>query len=1219
MPDRVSGAVLFADISGFTPLTETLANELGAQRGAEEITAHLNRVYHALIDVLHRFGGHVIYFSGDAVTCWLMGDDGLRATACGLAMQATLEGLREVTTPGGTRIRLAMKVAVAVGSARRFLVGDPEVQRIDVLAGGLIDELAAAEQLTRAGETILAQSAHESVGDRVEIRECRTDYANGCTCVVVGRMHADVAEAPLAPIGAPLHEEVVRQWLLPAVYARLKGGHGAFLAELRPAYPLFIRFGGIDYDDDDDATAKLDEFVRYVQRILTSFGGNLLQLTLGDKGGYLYAVFGSPVAHEADAARAASAALELRELPSITAATDIQIGITLGRLRSGTYGHKDRQAFTCLGDAVNLAARLMSKAPPGEIYVSQAVRDAAGGIFKWDQLDPITVKGKTEPVIAFSLRGSIRHASRRQTGYELPLVGRLAELRKMTEKLDDALAGNGQVVGISAEAGMGKSRLAAEFIGLAQPRGVGIAIGECQAYGANTSYFVWREIWATLFRLDDSLADATQVKTLEAELTAIDPALVPRAPLLHGVLDLHIPDNELTAKFDAKLRKASLESLLADCLRARAAATPLVILLEDCYWIDPMSRDLLEVLARAAVGLRVLFVLAYRPADKAGGGLGIDGLPHFTELVLDELDRSEVSALIRSKLKQLLGQDAAAPEALVALVTTRAQGNPFYVEELLSFIRSKGVDLRDEAMLAKIDLPESLHSLILSRIDMLGEAPRQTIKAASVLGRSFHAPMLPGVFPELGGLDSVGKDLKALAAVDLVSVDVEAEQRYIFKHGVTQEVAYQSIPFGMRSILHERVGGYIERNEPGAIDRNLDLLAHHYWRSENLAKKREYLGRAGTAAQAAYANTAAIDYFERLTPLVEQGARVEVLLKLGKVLELVGNWRNAEDIERQALAITESLGDVAMRASCQTALAEASRKQGRFDEALELLARAAQGFEGVGDTAGVGKVQHLVGTVAAQRGDYDKAVLNYEASLRIREQLDDKASMGSLLSNLGVIAEYRGDFDGSRSFYQRALLLRTEIGDRQAIAVSMGNLGTISVLQKRFDEARDWFSRSIALSREIGDAWMVAITHNNLGNAARGLGDYPAARSHYAESLRAYRDYDDRWGLAFLLEDIAMLAARSGDASSALELVGAADAMREAIGTPRAAWLEAELAGTLESATAALPEREREALRATGRARDLAAAVAHALALCEGEPAGAQIEATGRQRADPAA
>jgi class 3 adenylate cyclase len=564
MPDRVRGAALFADISGFTALTEALADELGPQRGAEELTANLNRVFHSLIAELERFGGHVIYFSGDAITCWIDGDDGARATACALEMQRTVGQLGEVVTPAGSRVRLAMKAAVAVGAARRFLVGDPDVQLIDVLAGRLIDALATAERLAAKTEVVLDRSAIEALGDRVEIRAFRIDPESGCEFGVVSRMTVAVEDAPASINEEPLPEDVVRQWLLPAVYARLSTGRGEFLAELRSAHPLFVRFMGIDYDNDDDAIAKLDAFIRRAQRILATYGGNLLHLTLGDKGAYLAAVFGSPLAHEDDAGRAASAALELRELGSTTAVTGIQIGITHGRLRSGTYGHRRRQAFTCLGNAVNLAARLMSKAPPGQIYVSDPVRRAAGEQFNWGQLAPISVKGKAEPVPVFELTGSKRHASRRRASSELPMVGRLAELDTIGARLDEALAGRGQIVGISAEAGIGKSRLVAEFVRTVERRGIVVAFGECQSYGTNTSYFVWRAVWSTLFRLDDSLPEDEQVRTLEAELAAIDPALAARTPLLAGLLDLPIPDNDLTGSFDAKLRKTSLEGLLAE-------------------------------------------------------------------------------------------------------------------------------------------------------------------------------------------------------------------------------------------------------------------------------------------------------------------------------------------------------------------------------------------------------------------------------------------------------------------------------------------------------------------------------------------------------------------------------------------------------------------------------------------------------------------------------
>src|SRR3954452_7008979 len=175
MRDRVQGAALFADISGFTPLTEALANELGPQRGAEELTANIGRVFHAVIDELDRRGGEVIYFSGDAITCWVDGDDGARATAATIAMREAMVQVGLIRTPGGSEVQLGMKVAVAVGDARRFVVGDPDIQLIDVLAGRLIDDLADAEHYAEKGDIVLDRSAVQALGDRVTVGDWRGD------------------------------------------------------------------------------------------------------------------------------------------------------------------------------------------------------------------------------------------------------------------------------------------------------------------------------------------------------------------------------------------------------------------------------------------------------------------------------------------------------------------------------------------------------------------------------------------------------------------------------------------------------------------------------------------------------------------------------------------------------------------------------------------------------------------------------------------------------------------------------------------------------------------------------------------------------------------------------------------------------------------------------------------------------------------------------------
>jgi class 3 adenylate cyclase/tetratricopeptide (TPR) repeat protein len=1199
LPDRVHGAALFADISGFTPLTEALAEELGSQRGAEELTANLNRVFHAIIEELDRFDGDVIYFSGDAITCWIDGDDGLRAAACGLAMQEALARVGEIRTPAGQVLRLGMKVAVAVGPARRFVVGDPEIQLLDVLAGRIIDQLAAAEHLAGQGEVVLEQSALEALDGRVEIAETRVDEESGRTVGLLTKLTEAAPESPDVQAHYALDADLVRPWLLPAVYERLITGRGEFLAELRPATPVFVRFTGIDYDEDDDAIEKLDDFIRRSQHVFEEHGGHLLQLTLGDKGAYLYAVFGSPQAHEDDAARAAAAALGILELDGVTAARELQVGIANGRLRSGTYGHAMRRTFVCLGDAVNLAARLMSHAWPGQVVATEDVQGEAGEAFTWEQLDDVTVKGKEEPVAAFALTGRSRAAGARELRYELPIVGRHAELAALDSALWRAEEAQGSVVAIAADAGVGKSRLVAEFVRKARDRGVLVAFGEASTFGTAASYGIWQEVWRRLFRIGEGRPEAEQRQTLERELAAVDPALVPRVPLLEPLLGLSLPDNELTRTLDAEVRKSSLEALLADCLRARAAEEPLVLVLEDCHWIDPLSRDLLLVLARAVASLRVLVVLAYRPAaDAKGGGLGLEQLSYFSELELAPLGPAEAEELIRAKLTQTAEKTTQALPALVELVTARSEGNPFYVEELLNYIGGHGIDLGDTGALAAIELPESLHSLILSRVDTLPEAPRRTLKVASVVGRSFDVATLVRVYPDLGSGADVGAHLRRLKTLDLVTPDRAEDESYLFKHAVTQEVTYESMPFSFRAMLHERVGADLETTAPEAIDLNLDLLASHYWLSENVEKKCEYLVRAGEAAKANYANDAAIDYLERAAPLLEAAERWRVTRAVGEVREVIGDWPAAESTYRDAVELAEDAGDVAAVAWVYTSLADLERKRGDYDEASRWLETAQRHFEELVDKVGLGRVLQISGTVAATRGDFATAREKLEASLAIRRELGDAAGSGALLSNLGIMAEYERDYERSVALHEEGLALRIEAGDKGAIAISQMNLGNVLLLQGRAAEARACQEESLRLRRETGDPWMIALGEHNLGNLMRAEGDYDTTRTLYASSLAALRDHGDKWALAFILEDIAALAVLLDEPTVALRVAGAAAAVREETGAPRGQADQEELDAQLAPAREALGERA-DALWEAGRMGGLEEAIRTALRLCE--------------------
>jgi len=1201
LAERTIGAALFADISGFTPLTEALEREMGAKRGAEELSIHLNRVYDALIAELHRYGGSVIGFSGDAISCWFDGDDGRKATSSALAMQGAMGQYAEVRTHSGSIISLGIKTAVSSGSVRRFLVGEPGYLVIDAMAGATLESLAAAEHQALRGEVVLdARTAH-NLQEHLQIAEWREDEASGGRFAVVAELHVHVAESPWPDIpDEALLEDQVQAWLLPRVHERLGRGQGEFLAELRPAVALFSRFSGIDYEGDPHAPAKLDDYIQQVEGVLRKYDGSFIQLTIGDKGSYLYAAFGAPVSHEDDAVRAVSAAREIQSIASRLEYIDnIQIGIAMGRTRTGAYGSSVRRTYGVLGDAVNLSARLMMAASNGQVLITDSVRDDTGNTFIYENLPSMRVKGKTGQVPVSRLVGLKKSVQRlRVPEYHFPMVGRLEELRTINDRLDLALSGQGQIVGITGEAGMGKSRLSAEAITSAIEKGNTGYGGECQSYGTNTSYLVWQNIWRGFFALDPTWDQERQIQALEQELVRINPALVPRLPLLGAVVNLSIPDNDLTGSLNAKVRKASLEGMLAECLQRRASGQPVLLVLEDCQWLDPLSHDLIEVIGRSIADIPVFMLILYRTPDLQRLEVPrVNQLPYFTEVSLAQFKPQEADQLVKLKLAQLYGRQAEVSPALLERITTQAEGNPFYIEELLNYFQDLGIDPKDHRALETIDLPGSLYSLILSRMDQLTDSQQITMKVASVIGRLFGAAMIWGVYPSIGDQELIKSNLNLISRLELTQLDTpEPELTYLFKHIVTQQVAYNSLLHSTRAMLHNAIGTYIEDVYSQNLDQYINVLAHHFEHSENEAKKREYLLKAGEAAQRDYSNLAAIDYYEKVLPLLAADEQVDVLLKLGEVQKLIGEWEKAGTSYESALTLADELGDCTKHAWVETAMGEFIWKQGRLEEASEWLNRARSDFEDMGESAGVGQVLHYMGVIADQQGDYDAARLLMQESLAIRQQIGDQRQAAYLMGNMGIVARRQGKLEEARVLYEESLELRRQIGDRWGVANVSNNLGNLMLDLGDQDMARSRLEEAVLIHRELGDRWATGNALNNLANVLRTQGDYSTAKAMYDESLKIYRDLGDRWALAYLLEDVGWMAALQGDGERALRLVAAGSVLREQINAPLSPTETNKLEAALAPIRKTLSEAEQASAGAEGRDMELNGAIMFALA-----------------------
>lgn len=1149
LPERAQGSALFADISGFTPLTERLTTLYGPGRGAEELSGHLNTVYDALISQVEYFGGSVISFAGDAIMCWFdesQGDAAGRSVVAALAMHMAMSAFTSLDLGDGYTVSLAMKTAVTTGQARRFLVGDPEIQLIDTLAGQMIDRLSLAEKLANPAELLIDKATFERLSDCAILSVWRTDKVSDISFAVLTDYQAEVSPVawPTLPQGLTLDQ--IRPWLLTAVYERELKGQGQFLPEIRPAAALFLKFTGLNYEDDPEVGQKLDDFLSRAQNVLSQYGGTLLQLTIGDKGSYLYASFGALIAHEDDTYRAANAALELEKLPLLSN-TPVQIGISRGMMRAGSYGSHGRRTYGVLGDDVNLAARLMERADPGQILVSENAQRMLRRGFYLDLISEIQFRGKQNIVAVYEL-----HRRRRpQTGlletpkYNIPLIGRDAEKEMVLQKIEEARSGKGQIVGFTADAGMGKSRLLAEIIQLASEEELPVFVGECQSFGANIPYLVWLATWHQFFAIDHTLPLQSLTEELTAKLSTLAPDRISALPLLAEMLGIAIPDNALTASLEPQSRRTALETLLLECLKSRALEAGeenrlLIFVLEDLHWIDPASHDLLESVGRLIVQLPVLILLAYRPPDRLRlQKPRIEVLPHFTHIELNELSHMEAEQLIQAKIQQLfVNRATAVPDSLIRQITNRAQGNPFYVEELINYLHDRGTDLKNDSALLNLELPTSLHSLILSRIDQLNEEQKLTLKIASIIGRMFRFNWLMGYYPELGDIDHVKAQLAELARLDLTPVDQpEPELVYMFKHIVTQEVTYASLPFSTRAILHEQLADYLESLD---AERFVDLLAYHYERSENDAKKRQYLEKAGKSAADRFANEEALDYINRalaLTPDEDAGSLYQLIQQREQLFNLLGHRQKQEQDLLTLKRLARNLRDEKKEADIALRHARYAEMLGNYDLAAE-SAQQALAMAQLGRQPALQAAAYLQwGRTLFRLADYEKADRCFKHAHKLSENVAEPDLEADCLLNIGNVSWSRGEYTDALAYYKQALTLKGQANNRRGESIILNNMGVVALSLSDYGTAKTYYEQALDIMLTIGDRRNESFVLGNLGLVAAHMGEFEYASSYQNKALNLRQEMNDKYGENLSLMNLGTLAFFMGQYDKAVTLL----------------------------------------------------------------------------------
>jgi class 3 adenylate cyclase/tetratricopeptide (TPR) repeat protein len=1219
LTSRTRGVALFADVVGFTPLAEALARKFGHSAGAEELTKHLSALFGAVISEVHRYQGSVINLSGDGLTCWFDGDDTRRATACGLAMQRAMTQFESVELSTGGAVSLAMKVGLAAGPVRRFRVGNPLIQYLDVLAGTTLDRLAEAERMAGQGEVVLDPGSIADLADKIVVAEWRTGLQNNRAAgprrfAVVADLIDPVEVTPWSTDpgrqGAArdewrLTEAQIRPWLLPPVYRRLRSGQSSFLDEIRPAAALFLSFSGLDFDNDISAGEKLDSFVQWVQSILARYAGYLIQLTTGDKGNYLYAAFGAPVAYEDFTDRALAVSMVLRSPPAeLGFIKKVRIGLSQGLMYAGTYGSPARQTYGVLGHETNVAARLMTRSNPGQILVTGRVVQNTGQSYQIKTLPPIGLKGKSEPVPVFELLGRRwTVVDSQEPRHRASMVGRSTERARLEKTLQAVLDdGAGRVLIIEGEAGIGKSRLVEELIALVKEQGLSGLVGAGHGIERHTPYRAWRDIFTTFFNLDDDSGGTTsgremvpteisRQRRVRNRLQAVAPDQGDRLPLLNDVLDLGLPDTVLTASLEPATRQRSLVSLLVTLLRAWSRDQPLILVLEDAHWLDSLSWELALHVARALVasGDTLLLVVVTRPIEEdttpARHIAKLRALAETRTILLSTLNREEITALVTARLG-LAPRNL--PEPVADLIGRRAGGNPFFAGELVLALQEQGViaiesddhNLHDtenngfsnrcvikgDLARASRTLPGTLKSLILGRIDRLSPGPQLTLKVGAVIGRSFGFTPLYHTLSRYVSLSkpSLKAHLSILTGSSLTSIEsLLPDLTYGFNHVMTQQVAYQTLLRQQRRKLHRAIAEWYEdtyhKNTELASDSQshgsssiVPLLVHHFRYAEEHARERHFAQLAGAQAAAQFANEEAVAYYNRALELTlesDYAGRYILLLAREKVQGLQGQ-RDAQLLALQTLnELARSLNDDLKRAEVGLQQSDLAEATGDYAAAIEAAGSAIELARSAGSAKMEARGYLAWGRALWRQGKYEVAQHRLMRSLQLTSGSPDQEA--HCLRILGLIVWSQGNYGEARRYFEQTLLTFQQIGDRRGEGLVFNNLAIISVEEGDYAQAIAYFEQSLLICRLIGDLEVEGKVLNNLGVVAGRQSNYVTAQNQYERALLIMREIGDRQGQAMVLDNLGDVFRYQGDYARAKSYFDQSLYIRREIGERR--------------------------------------------------------------------
>jgi len=1097
---EVEGTLMSADLSGFTKLSEQLAS-IGKE-GAEELTTLINSVFERMITAVLAERGDVIKFGGDALLILYSGEDHV-ARSCRSAERMRRIVSEPLRTRSGGKVQLRISQGMHAG---RFLLA--------VVPTGLHEELIITgpdatrtvdlEGEAEPGQILLSHEAAAQLppsmigkvaGSGLQLRRSRAELAIDLT---TDRFRFDTSTA--------------WRYLPPTQVAQIDAGAPA---EHRLVSVAFLKFSGVDELIRDvgpeEVVARLAHLARTVGQNCSTYGVHWMASDIYPNGGKFILTAGVPVSYGDDEDRMLQALRAVMDEPQ---GVPIGIGVNAGRVFVGDLGGTKRRTFTIMGDAVNLAARLMQAAGTGRLVASQALLDQVRTGFELEPLEPFYVKGKSRPVHA-SVVGDIVSddaTNAPEVDGRLPLLGRETELARVLTVVDGATAGHGGPIEVLGEAGAGKTRLLEEVRALRPDlRPVVVQSGQ---YAAGSPYFVAGVLLRALIGID-LRADAAEAGTiLRSWVESHAPEQLRWLPLIAVPLDVEVDPTPEADRISAAFRRPRTHQAIVDLLAA-TVREPTAFVVEDAHWIDEASAELLTAVAARASDRPWVVCLSRRPGPSPFTDLD----PPAPVVELGPLDAEATAELVR-----LAGSGDDLRSTDVAALTERSGGNPLFVIELAGAASAEGTG---EAM------ADSVERLIMARIDGVSPVDRLRLREAAVLGMAVDLGVLADVLD-----DPSQAEPDAWSSLESFLVPF-GERRLRFRHGLIREVAYEGLSFRRRREVHLRVGRALERSQAAGPD----LLSTHFHHAAAYDRSWTYSTQAGRDAKDKSANVEAANFFGRALEAsrylsgLPTDEIAEVAEALGDVSELDGRYDVALAAYRRARAMRGELLDE-VRLMRKEGLAH--ERAGRYKAALQRWTRARHMLDdarpGPKVASELAMLQLEASGVRHRQGRYEQQVSEALDALDRARQAHDRASMARayylLESGYAVLGrpeavEYR----------EAPLQIYSELGDDIGRANVLNNLGVTAQEEGRWDEADRFWAESSRAFERAGDVVGAATSSMNRGELLSDLGRFDESRELLTGVLQSFRSARYAWGVGYATGLLGHVEARAGRPDLGLEIL----------------------------------------------------------------------------------